>query len=631
VSFAGLSGLGVLAAFAAVAGPLVVLYLLKMRRRRIEVPFVKLWQHVLSEREPTSWLQRLRRLLSLLLQLALAALLAFALGDPRMAGRAHDARSVVLVIDCSASMQARDVTPSRMAKARAEARKVVRGLGGADAALILRMDAEPVPVTGWETDGHALERAIESLEASDDAADFDGALALAGDALRGRTGPTIVVVSDGALGEIRRPPAGDVRFVRVGASAGADNVGVTAFNVRRYPLNKSSYEVLLEIVNHSQKPAQRTLTLEADGEAVDVAKLDLAPGEKLRRFYPNLSGAQSRLLARIEPHDALVLDDTAYALLPPRKKQRVLVVTDGNLFLEGGLLLDESAEVDRLTPAAYATARAQGYDVVVFDRFAPAEPPRARGLLYIAPPRAQSPIAVRSEIKRPFLTELAEGHPLLRWITLTDVNIAESSVFALERGDVALASSLHQPIIVAGQRGGQKMLAIGFDLRRSDLPMRVAFPVLLVDALDWFAGDDTQLASSYRTGRPWRVAGPPGASQVTLIDPAGGRALAEVGDDGFALFFGRHVGFHRIAAAAPAGPASGPASGPAADSWIAANLADPNESDITPRALVIAGRTAPPPDLGGPGPRRRLWALLLVAAIALSLFEWVSYQRRWTV
>src|SRR5262249_30806941 len=160
----------------------------------------------------------------------------------------------------------------------------------------------------------------------------DGALALANDALLGRPGPTIIVISDGALAATARTAEADVRFIGVGAS-GANNVGVTAFSVRRYPANKSSYEVLLEIVSHASAPVKRTLTLEADGEVVDVATLELNPGEKARRFYPNLSGASSRLRAQLEPHDAFPVDDSAYALLPPRKKQRVLVVTPGNLFL----------------------------------------------------------------------------------------------------------------------------------------------------------------------------------------------------------------------------------------------------------------------------------------------------------
>jgi hypothetical protein len=607
-----------LGVFAAVAAPLVGLYLLRMHRQRVEVPFVKLWERVLAERQPSSWWRRLRRLLSLALQLAFAALVIFALGDPRLAGTSRSAKSIVVVVDCSASMQARDVAPSRMARAKDQARQLVRSLGGADSAMIVRMDAEPVPQTGWETDAAALDRAVDALDTTDTAADWDGALAIANDALRGRPGPTIVVISDGALGETARKteaPNTDIRFVQIGASG--DNVGVTAFSVRRYPANKSSYEVLLEVKSHAQKPVKRTLTLEADGEVVDVATLELAPGEKARRFYPNLSGASSKLVARLEPHDSFVTDDVAYALLPPRKKQKVLVVTPGNLFLEGALLLEESADIDRIGPAAYSAEKAKGYDAVVFDRFAPTALPKVPGVLFVAPPKDGSPFAVQGSVTRPFLTETAQQHPLMRWISLTDVNISEAEVFALEHGDVALAGALHQPIIVAGHRGGTKVMAIGFDVRKSDLPMRVAFPVMLVGALDWFAGEDANVLGTYKTGRPWHVPSPGGA-EVTLVDPSGTKVTAPVGDDGAATFFGRRAGFHVVRAAG-------------GESSIAANLTDPNESNIAPRALVVDGKTAAAPDLHGTGPRRQIWAWLVVAALLLTIFEWVSYQRRWTV
>jgi hypothetical protein len=160
------------------------------------------------------------------------------------------------------------------------------------------------------------------------------------------------------------------------------------------------------------------------------------------------------------------------------------------------------------------------------------------------------------------------------------------------------------------------MMAIGFDLRRSDLPMRVAFPVLLSDALDWFAGDDAaQLVGTYRTGRAWRVPSPAaGADEVVLEAPDGTRATAPVGDDGAATFFGRRAGFHKVRAGG-------------LETELAANLADPAESDLAPRDLL----QAPPPELGGSGPRRQLWAWLLAVALALTLGEWLSYQRRFTV
>ncbi|MDB4931820.1 MAG: hypothetical protein JWM10_4304, partial [Myxococcaceae bacterium] len=104
------------------AAAVVALYLLKQRRRRVAVPFAPLWARVLEERPSAKLFERLRRLLSLLLQLVLLALLVVALGDPRPAGAARRGRTTVLLLDGSASMSATDVPGGRAAAARAAAR-----------------------------------------------------------------------------------------------------------------------------------------------------------------------------------------------------------------------------------------------------------------------------------------------------------------------------------------------------------------------------------------------------------------------------------------------------------------------------------------------------------------------------
>jgi hypothetical protein len=104
------------------AAATVALYILKMRRRAVAVPFARIWNRVLRDEQATSLFSRLKRLLSLLVQLALLALLLFALGDPRVAQTTLTGRSVVVLVDASASMQSVDVAPSRMDRAKEEVR-----------------------------------------------------------------------------------------------------------------------------------------------------------------------------------------------------------------------------------------------------------------------------------------------------------------------------------------------------------------------------------------------------------------------------------------------------------------------------------------------------------------------------
>jgi Ca-activated chloride channel family protein len=254
---AGLPFTTLLAIFGAAAVFATALYILKLRRRTVAVPFSKLWEKILRDKEATSLFSRLKRLLSLLVQLALLALLAFALGDPRAAATLIKGRNLVVLVDASASMQATDVAPTRLGSAKEEVKKVIRGLGGSDRMLVAQMDAAITPLGPMSGDTSELERALDSIKATDARADFPRALRFATDSVRGLENAEIVIVSDGRLGDaidasgkVHVPDDVKLTYLPIGGGAQeARNVGITAFSVRRYPLDKSRYEVMLEVTN----------------------------------------------------------------------------------------------------------------------------------------------------------------------------------------------------------------------------------------------------------------------------------------------------------------------------------------------------------------------------------------------
>jgi hypothetical protein len=626
--FAGLSLAQLAAIFGAAGFGILVLYILKLRRRVVAVPFSPLWERILRDKEATTLFSKLKRLLSLLLQLALLALLVLALGDPRAAESLLKGRSVVVLVDASASMQATDVSPSRLAVAKDEVKNIVRGLGGADRMLVAQMDAMVTPLGPMTGDTSALERELDAVHATDARADFPRALRFATDVLRGVDGGEIVVVSDGALGEAADASGpvhlGDTKlsFVRVGK--GASNVGVTQFSVRRYPLDKSRYEVMLELTNTGSAPEDIELQLLGDGALVDLTKLRLQPGERLPRFYPQLSGASRTLEAKVArvdgSHDDLAADDHAYALLPERRRARVLVVTEGNTYLEAALLLDEFLEVTDVGPRAYPEAIARGdWDAVIFDRVTPAERPRAHAL-YLDPRGPGSPVRVAEELKQPGFDRLDRKHPAVRFLALDDVNVASGHKLVPETSDKVLgaAEGGAAPLLVAGVRNGYKFVALGFDVSASDLPLRTAWPLFVLDCINWFSDEDAQYLSSFRTGDVWRIPVGGGLAQATLKRPDGTSQSVPV-HEGRAVFLGQQAGFYELSAGDQT-------------TMFAANLLDGSESAIAPQdRLVVDGK--PSGDLAGfhLGVRREIWIYLLLAAALLTALEWATYHRRVTV
>jgi hypothetical protein len=621
--------LATLLGLAGVVGSLVVvLYVLKLRRRPIPVPFSHIWQRVLRDKEATTLFARLKRLWSLLLQLALLALLLGALADPRPRANALTGRSVVVLVDASASMQATDVSPNRLEVARREVDRLIHGLGGPDRMLIAQMDAGLTPLSTMTGDVAALGAALGGLHPTDTRADLGRALGFALDSLRGLGRPEIVLVSDGALGNVREQLRGldltgvEVRFVPVGRAG--KNVAITGFSVRRYPLDKSRYEVMLEVTNTNAEAAEVELDLFGDGQLVETTRLGLKPKERLPRFYPDVSGASRTLEARLKLGDGraddLPADDRAYALMPERRRAKVLVVTPGNTYLEAALLLDEYLEVSTLAPADYPPGGS--YDVTIFDRVAPPVARQAGSTLYLAPPAEGSPVKRKGQIRDFGFDVWDKKSPQLRWIAMGDIQVAEGHTLVPETGDRVVGASEHGPILVSGRREGRKFLVLGFDPRQSDLVLRVAWPLFVLNTINDFVEEDTRYLSSYRTGEVWHIPTPGGATAATLRDP-GGREKKIPIKEGHAVYFGDRAGIYQLSVAGDSGNAK---------LSFAANLADPDESQIEPvPKLDLGGRPAPAPAGFTAGVRRELWLYLLVAAIAISALEWLTYPRRWTV
>ncbi len=618
----------------AVAGAVALtgLYLLRPRRRRVVVAFAPLWAPGAGERRSERWARKLRRWLSLALQLAIFGLLLLATADPRPVGADRAGRTVVVLIDRSASMSATDEPGTRLAVARTTARALVTGLGPADRALVASFAADVTVGSGFETDAGRLARAVDRVTESEEPGDLGRALSFAASMLRGQPHPRIVLVSDGgysddARAQVRWTDDGDaatpslagidVRFAPVGRRA--RNVAILAFAARRTPGDPTSVEAAATLRNFGGAPAAVTLEIAAadDGaRLVDRVKLTLAAGETRRHVLPTVA-AGARLEARLVEADDLALDDHAYAAVPGLERLRVLRVGAPDLYLDGALLsLGEAITVSgaRADTAEATRARWNAYDVVIFDGVAPAPAPTRGHFLYLAPRGPGSPFAERGVVKDPVIADVRKGHPLLRQLELADVNIAEAARLALEPGDVAVAAAFGAPLIVARERAGLRVAALAFDVRRSDLPMRTAFPLLVANALGWLAGSDAREVMPAIVGTTARVPSPRGATHVDVRDPSGGRSSWPVVGDVVEVPI-RRAGFYRVGAAT-----------------VAANVSDAIESDTTPvRTLVLAGRTLTPPDPPTRHGRRSLATWALLAAAALLLVEWATTHRRWTV
>jgi hypothetical protein len=605
----------------------VALYFLKLRRRPVVVPFLSMWERLLRDQEASRLFAELRRWLSLLLHLALVALIVLALGDPRVSERWLNGRHLVVLVDTSASMQATDPVSgaTRLDDARQELRRLVDGLSGADRLLIAQLGEGALPLSTMTDDTAELADAVERVAATATGTQLEAGLQFALDTLRGRKNPEIILISDGAFRDevedvSRRLPLGDVplRYIAVGTAS--PNVAITSFAARRYPLDRSRCEVLLEVANLSDAVKTVQVTILGDGQVIDVSEFQLQPRETLPRFYQDLGGGNETLEAQIatpDGSDALTLDNQAFALLPERRRSKVLVVTPGNTYLEAALLLDEYLEVTTVAPSDPLPSGP--FDVTIQDGVNVETPPDFGSLIYLNPPAEGGPLAHQRSLDDFGFDTWDKKSPLLAFIAPENIQVLKGVSFKPQSGDKVVGASSQGPFLVTGTRDSRKFVALGFDPRVSDMVLRIAWPLFILNSIQYATDRDGDDFLAYRTGNTWRLPVPNTHSDVTLVGPDDlVRPLVVRG--GVASFFGERPGFYELRVNQDV------------VTKFAANFVDARESALDVRTELTYGEATATAPIGfSAGLRRELWGTLLLIVIALSVVEWFTFQRRVTV
>ena len=628
--------------------PVVALYILKVRLRRAPVSTLMFWDRVYREKAPRSLFERLRHVASLLCQLALVALLALALADPFSDAERRRARSLVLVLDASAGMAA-PADPadpaggSRLDAAKARAAAVVRGLRHRDTAAVLVAGAAAEVACG--TTGHppTLAAAVGNVRQTDAPGAVGETLALARRLVAGKPNGRVLLFSDRAPADPDRPEnARGVTLLPFGAAGG--NVAITAFQTRRSLTDPVGYEILAEVSNFADAPAALRLDLDLAGVPVDVVPLELAPGEVWRRTFEKTDEAGGELLAKLtfEPAsrdddevvglggNLLTADDAARAVLPPRDRVAVTLVTPGNLFLQQVFAANPLVDLT-VTDSVPAAPPAGG--VLVLHRVVPDELPD--GPVFVVDPRSDCDLfAVGEELVGPEIaaTEAADGSPLLANVRLDRVEIPRArAVTPSSNADVTvLAEADGSPLLFTVRRPNGRALALAADFDATDLPLRTGFPILAVNALTWFTEAAGELRPAAATGSVLAVPLPAGADSAawSVVPPSGAAEPLPGGLTEVTLGPLAEAGLWHVAPVRP--PADGPpATFPKAEGWpagtipVAVNLTDPVESDTR----VVAPPSAAG-DPAGAGGGRPWWFWLAAAGLALAAAEWWLYQRR---
>ena len=339
-------------AFAAAIPVVIVFYLLKRKRVVKLVSSTLLWQKFLAETQASAPFQRLRKNWLLILQIILLMLAVLALTRPYFSTTAKPAQRRVVILDASASMQATDESPSRFEKARAEALKWVDSLKDTDEMVIVLAGATTEVKQSATSEKAALRRALQACICSDGPTRLIPALRMAESLVRDldpKTGPEIHLFSDGAVPELNEFENKALPLVYHRVGKGANNLGITALDVRANPEDARQRAIYASVANFSPESRQTDLELLLDDRLLETRPLTIPAGETSPQVFRANQSRDGVFTVRLTAQDDLAVDNQAsiVSLLP--KPVKVLLVSRGNRLLEKALRAVANVELASAT------------------------------------------------------------------------------------------------------------------------------------------------------------------------------------------------------------------------------------------------------------------------------------------
>ena len=499
----------------------LAMYMLKLRRDRAVVPSTLLWSRLLTDVEANAPWQKLRRSLLLLLQLLLVVIITLLAARPFLERPAGLAGDIVLIVDTSASMAATDVAPTRLDAAKAAAIEALRDLPTGGTVSVIAADRTARIVVNESKDLGRVRQAIGDLQPSTMAGDLGDALELASK-LAARSGQAqVLVATDAAIATV---PDVDVDAPITVLPVGRDrkNQAIVAMAVRTAS-SAVTRSVFVGVANLDLESAQRRLEVWGDGQLLEARDLQLdaqARSDVVIDDVPDdVRSLEVRLVApgatAVAAPDQLAIDDRAWAVIPPDRKRLILVVGKGDPYLETALSYLPNVELFGVTPDEYgpATARKDGrpWDLVIFEGALPATLPDSP-ILAIAPPRTSPLGELAGTLKNPGIGSLKPDEPILRYVDLTTTHIAEAAKLVLpDWARTVIPGPKGAPLLYAGVRGGLPTAVLAFEPRQSDLPLQVAFPILLANLTGELLGGSAAPTEAVAPGTPVTLTIPSGA------------------------------------------------------------------------------------------------------------------------
>lgn len=378
-------------AFLIIIPVIVLLYLLKQKIKDQPFSSTLLWQEIYKNLEANTPFEKLKRNILMYLQIFLMLLLIFALMAPVLNKGGAVQENAVIVIDNSASMQyLYEGEDSRLDYSIKQVEREIDGLSeNSNVTLIICNSEASVVYQG--TDKNTVKHRLKEIEPTLEVGNLDLATNLVNSLVADLENVQIICYTDTDFGSAQWTKGNqNVALVVENVYSQGANCSVDYVS---YSLNDQSsedterkattsengqisktVEVLAKVTNYGEEVVTQDVSLYANSNIVDVQEITVEPGGSETVYFNKQDmtvDGSVVIKAELSERDALMADNHQAAVVTGKTEKNVLLLSEGNVFLEKALSLDETVTVYKSDDVSvlYQTLGENGepFDLYVFD------------------------------------------------------------------------------------------------------------------------------------------------------------------------------------------------------------------------------------------------------------------------
>lgn len=486
---------------------LILLYILKRKYREEVISSTLLWSEVYKNtRANTPW-EKFRKNIMLLLQILIFLALILSLMKPFLNFGGKSYKNLIIVIDNTASMNIQYGNSTRLEEAKRLSKELINSTKEETNTFIITFDNSPKLLQKEETNKEKITKAIESIEKTyyqgniSDSINFIKAI---GQSIE--EDYEVILFSDKeiSLGDLNGTV---VSLGNTGLNGSIDNIS--------HKFLEDKIKVIATITNRGSEVYEGDFSLYDGDKLIAVEALNLNVGDNKTLTFDIPSIDNEVLRGELSRHDLLAEDNVYYHVLGNKKVNKILLVTEQNLFLERALNNIRNSEVYK-TNSLSNLSRGDTYDLYVFDNVTPSTMPSSGSILFINPSsneyfkvleggQGSEAKAVEGEVSN-YLDSLT--------FTLAKYNEIDVPYYGRSFIDVDEAT-----VGFKGTINNRNIAALSFDLHNSDFVLKKEFPILIYELGENLISNGMTGKSNYKYGEKIIANGNNLDSVMTITSP----------------------------------------------------------------------------------------------------------------